>query len=154
MFLNWTEGTKVHLADVTGPRVNLTVYVAKLVSDLQASQRSGTATSGMPAQEKGQCFQLYREGHLVLEPITPCILITCSCGNHEEAPRMRIRRLHHCRTTLGPEPRETAPGLEKQAADRWCERESLRPYCGHLITMGVDWPNCESVKVDHREGVS
>jgi hypothetical protein len=100
MFLTWPEGTKVHLADVTGPGVNLTVYVAKLVSDLHASQHSGTATSGLPPLEKGQCFQ-YGEGHLALELITPCILITCSCGNHEDAPRMRIRDLHHCRTTPG-----------------------------------------------------
>lgn len=125
MFLTWPEGAKVHLADVTGPRANLTMYVAKLVSDHQASHIFRHSRIWLATPEKGQCFQ-YGEGHLDLEPITPCILITCSCGNHDGSPRMRIKDLHHCGTTLGPEPRETAPGLEKQAAGRWCERDSLR----------------------------
>lgn len=65
---------------------------------------------------------------------------------------MRNQHLLHCRTTLGPEPRATAPAFERSRLLAGDVKGPTVLSCGHLVTMGVDWTNWESIEVDPRGG--
>lgn len=65
---------------------------------------------------------------------------------------MRNQHLLPCRTTLGPEPRATAPAFERSRLLAGDVKGPTVLSCGHLVTMGVDWTSWESIEVDPRGG--